>query len=527
MSKGTEEDSKSSISESESLEPTTIRVAILGTGLAGLATAYKLSKASTEAIRYEVHLFDERTSIGFDASSVKAVDKSGNPVRVDVPMRSFAGGYYRRAISFYKSLGLEFYDAKFSYSFSELDTTSRSAKTYFLHGGRKGTFSEGGKPVEMTWLAYLFSLIAVAFTFVYFTLVANYARPRGGLSFENEYCSKSAEHKRWCEDIEKHAGGEGPYGALDTGNEGPAPSVAVETLEQYARRWNLSKTFMRRFVVPLFCAVSTCDASVVLAAPASDIIDYKRTTFRQPHYLLRNNSISAVSALLAALDSQKDQVHLGQSVSAMLCEPTGQWTIRTAGGTDYSNFNHVVMAMAPRRICQLYTPLEKILASVQACMVRVLVHTDDRVLDYMRAEDVRDLNLLTDPLSGRTEATHVLKPGVYQTTSPLSLGNLYPGVSKGLEKGNNDAKIDHKVHTETQNAQSTPIRIDTSKILSESTFERVVRTPSLVDAVEELRTRQGRGNVWVAASWMWQGLVLLEGCLTSAESVSDGILARA
>ncbi|KAK9236945.1 hypothetical protein V1525DRAFT_188231 [Lipomyces kononenkoae] len=475
-------------SQGELASPRVVKVAVIGTGLAGLASAYYLATASNSRVQYNVHLFDENSSIGFDSSSVTAMDGNGIERRIDVPMRSFAGGYYKRIISLYKSLGLQFHDAKFTYSFSEVEEDSGDARTYFLHGGRQGTFRQGGKPSRQGTLKWTSDFVAVIFWYLYFSLIAALSTPKGGVSFENAVSPQTAHKKRFGND-------EAPkgYGTLDTDDESSVEdgSREIESLQEFARRWHIPAWFMDRFVVALFCAMSTCDARTIRNAPAADIIDYKRKTFGQPHYLLSGNSRSAVAALTAPL--AKENIHLGVAVKAMLSEGT-TWTIRTVA-EDYHHFSHVILATAPSRVAELHRPLVPVFRDIKAKIVRVIVHTDDRVLNFLESDDIRDLNLLKTSIG--TEATHVLFPGIYQTTSPTSL--------------NGDCGEDYGG------------RIAKSKVISESVFERVVRTNGLVDAVTKMRRRQGQHNVWVAGSWMWDGLVLLEGCVASAEAVCDGI----
>ncbi|KOS14298.1 hypothetical protein Malapachy_4061 [Malassezia pachydermatis] len=68
------------------------RIAIIGTGLAGLATAHFLQKANeSSSMTVEVYLFERNGSLGMDSESV-TVDVNGESRRVDVPMRAFSKG---------------------------------------------------------------------------------------------------------------------------------------------------------------------------------------------------------------------------------------------------------------------------------------------------------------------------------------------------------------------------------------------------------------------------------------------------
>jgi hypothetical protein len=91
----------------------TVKVAIVGSGLAGLTSAYTLSKQSDNGhgVHFDIHLFEkvcvsdafqttapiqfalQTSNLGMDFSSISIpVTGTDHEWRVDVPMRSFQGG---------------------------------------------------------------------------------------------------------------------------------------------------------------------------------------------------------------------------------------------------------------------------------------------------------------------------------------------------------------------------------------------------------------------------------------------------
>ncbi|KAJ2660178.1 hypothetical protein IW148_003897 [Coemansia sp. RSA 1199] len=84
------------------------RVAVVGSGLAGLATSYMLQKSG-----YTVELFEQENSIGMDAGSLTI-----DGVRIDVPFRVFTPDYYPYLYSLYTHLGIEFAAADYSLGFT-------------------------------------------------------------------------------------------------------------------------------------------------------------------------------------------------------------------------------------------------------------------------------------------------------------------------------------------------------------------------------------------------------------------------
>lgn len=92
----------------------TVKVAIIGSGLAGLTAAHLLARPVDNEgdVRFEVHIFEkvrydlkclksganpdrQANALGMDASSVSVRvpgTKEEKDIRVNVPMRSFQGG---------------------------------------------------------------------------------------------------------------------------------------------------------------------------------------------------------------------------------------------------------------------------------------------------------------------------------------------------------------------------------------------------------------------------------------------------
>lgn len=165
--------------------PRAIKVAVVGTGLAGLTAAHLLTKECTgNDVEFEVHLF-EKVSVNDivqaswnDPRARLPVSEWTLPLSLSrrLPLQRTGGltclcghfkevratnafrwfglmsslGYYRNLIALYRSLGVKFREADFSYSFSSLSfpasklATRRITATMIYNGasGRAGV----GKP---------------------------------------------------------------------------------------------------------------------------------------------------------------------------------------------------------------------------------------------------------------------------------------------------------------------------------------------------------------------------------------------
>jgi hypothetical protein len=104
----------------EPSEPGRKRVAVIGSGVAGLSAAYLLSR------KHEVHIFEREPTIGMDAHSL-----STHGARMDIPLRVFSESYYPNLCNLYKLVGVQ-YDLA-DYSFSCYGGAASSASAYFRY----------------------------------------------------------------------------------------------------------------------------------------------------------------------------------------------------------------------------------------------------------------------------------------------------------------------------------------------------------------------------------------------------------
>ncbi|KAK9472252.1 uncharacterized protein V1510DRAFT_417744 [Dipodascopsis tothii] len=449
--------------------PARPRVAVVGTGLAGLATAYYLGRDR----RFDIELFDSNPTIGLDAASLTVTTDAGRR-RVDVPMRSLAGGYYTNVLALYRELGLRLERQWYSFSFS-----ATTDGTYYIHqgqGGWRGTRLPGRVRAAVRDAA----------------VRARKAHTAGGASSAARAAAAAAAvWAAWASRTLFIAVCYIYFTALCLAVDPPADM----SLEAFLGRWLVPAWFADRFVVPMFAAMGTCTLETIRKAPAHDVVIYKRRTFLQPHFHLRDNVRAAVTRLL--VDIPADRRHLGVAVENV-AQRHGRWTLR-AGGRVHT-FDHVVLAVPPGVAAAMLTDesdyvrqtLMPLLQAVKSTVVEVCVHQDPVVLAHLHPDDVSDLNFVID--GDAIESTHVLGHGVFQTTNPV--------VSPML-----------------------------SGVLGRSVFERVTRSAAVDALADELARRNARGaaadasGLWVCGSWAWRGQVLLEGCVTSALDVAAAVRA--
>ena len=97
------------------------RIAVVGSGVAGLSTAYLLSRT------HEVHIFEREATVGMDAHSLCA-----HGARMDIPLRVFSASYYPNLCNLYNLVGIKYAMADYSFS-CRGSKSSSSPAAYFRY----------------------------------------------------------------------------------------------------------------------------------------------------------------------------------------------------------------------------------------------------------------------------------------------------------------------------------------------------------------------------------------------------------
>ncbi|KAF4217929.1 hypothetical protein CNMCM5878_005548 [Aspergillus fumigatiaffinis] len=394
-------------------------VAVVGTGMAGLTAAYLLHHDPQQ--RFRVRLIDKRDQISLSAESIPipcsepGVSKS---VWADVPMRAFAGGFYRNLIRMYDYLGVRYHSQPFVFSFSRLSSRRRQQQ----------------QPEEEPYMVHTSNFHQLS------PLL-----PQKGDVFQ------------WL-------------------------TEAVFALRLYLLARGAARVF-----------------------PAVDVLEYKKLTHRQPHYVVTDGVHTVQETLLRGLD-----VRLGVQSTKVTPTPNGvELTYRKADSEAQEItelFDLVVLAVSPDVVAHIFEPLSSTLSDVPTTTVKTVAHSDFANLPQVgtgvkpgvrvssKAGAPQHIYLRSN--ASTTESVHVQPNSVLVTTNPL-----------------------------------TPI--DKTKVIQSASFTRVLRSPRsrrLINRVfdkegrradsKAINWRSGDNGVYLAGGWCWDGMVLLEGCIVSAMRVA-------
>lgn len=385
--------------------------------------------------------------------------------RLDVPMRAFAGGFYRNLISLYTHLGIPYKRKRFLYTFSN------TSSTYHLHPSNLHRFPP--KPGGLSWLAHLLQLAVLYVAYTYFKICVFYVSPRT---------------------IPKN-----------------------ESLRSYLQRIHLPDFVTQYYLLPLFSAVSTCSHEALLDFPASDIIDYRRGVYAQSHYIVKDGVGTVQRRLLEGMT-----IHFNRHVEAVEVSKDGlvvKWSgLESVSLQGSAQFDRAILAVNPAVVAKIYKPLRQQMLQIPCCEVEVVIHTDGSML----------ADLFPGPPSAISEKSsllgikhaHIKAAELLLEATDADLIHLSTSISSKGRAAQTQASHLHSPGVLITTQPHKPI--PTEHVLGGTTFTRVLRTGESRDIVRGLATCDGENGVWVVGGWCWDGMVLLEGCVVSAARVARG-----
>ncbi|CEJ61989.1 hypothetical protein PMG11_10505 [Penicillium brasilianum] len=442
------------------------RVAVIGSGMAGLVTAYLLR---SDASRFEVELFERQDKVSLDSASLTIPTDHGNfskEHRVDLPMRAFADGYYTYLRRMYDYFGVRYASPRFIYTLSSIrGVANTKINPYFIHSSNNHRVPPL-RPESLSLGFWLLELVYLAICYYWFTACCFLIRP------------KTAE---------------------GTGRE--------ENFRQYVERIKLPRYYVKNYLLPLLSSVTTCPHDMLLNFPAVDLVEYERKTFRQPHYTI----VGGVRTIQESL-TKGQKVRFLSTVTAV--QNVGSnvrvtWRDEQSGHSSSALFDHVIMAVTPDVVGSIFLPLREAMGSVPTMKVPTVVHLDSIRLDdcnkSLRARISRDREgRASQPIhmcsnTNATESTHEHPSSVLITTSPIIPIN--------------QDKILHSV------TFTRVLRTPESRHL----LRHILDSQEVAYSTGKASSgwQNGNGNVWLVGGWCWDGMVMLEGCVFSAMRVAE------
>jgi predicted NAD/FAD-binding protein len=481
-----------------------IKIAVIGSGLAGLSAAYLLTKGSD---RFEVHLFEKNSSLGMDASSISIGPKKEH--RIDVPMRSFMSGYYSHLFRLYQHLQIPAKKAKFSFGWYRIrqDTKQQYEPTdvasytknesYLIYSGARTVGSldrvefDTNSMIDtfQSFLTFLWTSCIVAFSYFQILFISLYMHHSGHL--------KNPDH-----------------------------FICQITLDEFFKRYRIHDYFAHQVFVPLFAAVCTNSYHSMLKYPASDVLEYMALGVFEESYVAGCGVQQVVKRLSAPLE----HIHLKTQIVHIRPDTDHRYQIQDEQNKTYS-IDHILFATQGNQAARILKklaqsdpcPQSRRILQDQIDMLRhfqydtalVINHTDTRLLpsnpSHWKALNLAMVDKTVDP--GHSE---LIVSSPHDTTMTTHILNL----------------THHQIAKDCIYLQTTNpcLSVDPRKVLSIAWFERATVTVkskralqthlfTVQDGEYQLGPCQGKNGIWFVGSYCWKGIPLLEGCVASAEYV--------
>lgn len=417
--------------------------------------------------------------------------QTGTVERVDLPMRASAGGYYANLNRMYRHLGIPMHPVRFLYVFTKalrpnLDTPAPQPESppssspseaaaavpggYFIHASNHHQLRPP-RPSSYGLFRYLLEVIFLIVCHSWFTACCFVVRP-----------------------------------------------VETENFSSFLDRIWVPRRYITHYVLPILSSVSTCTHTQLLTFPAADLVSYITKSYNQPHYTVCGRVRQVQKRLAQGIEDVRTQCRvMGVALDPDSSKPVVWW--RGVDSEVHNEvFDRVVLTVSPDIAARIFPRLQAVLARIPTTLVessviapvdpagRYSVVSDDDgeeesgCIHHQAGVDAESapaqVITVRTQFSGkttRTEAVHALPSGVMVQTCPLD--------------GAGELK----------------------RTLKTAEFTRTLRTPRSRAIVEALLGRgnfdvgwvNGQDNVWLAGSWCWDGMVLLEGCVVSAMRISE------
>lgn len=315
------------------------RIAVIGSGVAGLTAAYVLNAKD------RVTLFEADSRLGGHAHTHEVPQADGSVLRVDTGFIVHNERTYPTLLRLFAELGIETQD-------SEMSMSVRCDGCGLEYAGARAK-GRGILPRPSTLLRgrYLLMLLEV---------LRFYGRARALLAEAN---------------------------SAAVGVQAGAAARPEPTLGEFLQREKFSSYFISHFMTPVVSAVWSCDPSTALAYPARYLF-----TFLGQHGLLgvtgspqwrtvTGGSRSYVDKLAAALPD----IRLSSPVTVVRRHPEGvELTTQRGTGTVTENFDAVVIATHPEQALRLLRDAspaeEKALGGMPYSVNHTVFHRDAGVL---------------------------------------------------------------------------------------------------------------------------------------------------
>jgi len=359
-----------------------LKIAVVGTGIAGLSCAYLLSQ------EHEVTVFESADTLGMDSASTTYAG-----ARMDVPLRTFSADYYPNLTALYNQLGVKFAHANYEFACYRHDEETPYFSFFNICRHHVVKKIVGYDSISFPVLV---SLNPVS-VYRYFSLMTEF------YFFQRRGPSDLASGK-----------------------------CANKTFKEYALQ-NHSEQFYYDLILPMLSVICTCSWEAVGNYPAEIVVDYLAGRARKhPIGSTTLRAISGTQETVKRLSENFRRILTGCRVERVTIarngqQPTVKW-MQNGGNSQTESFDHVVIATQANAALAILdgTPDHaKALSSIKYEKSRTVLHCDESLVPatlkgtctLIRTENQSDCTIWMNRIDGHLAKD--LHKNVYQTWNPL------------------------------------------------------------------------------------------------------------
>ena len=345
-----------------------MKIAIIGSGIAGLSAAWLFHQAG-----HRVLLYEKQGAIGMDSHTID-IEMDGEKHRIDIPLRTFNGAGWGNLQKLYRAIGIQSQVVDLSHSISDLNGKLLFGYHNLRLNGidlpylKKRRFFnlEVGKVLMDIWRFHR--------------------------------SAKQISH---------------------------LPRIAEMTIDEYLVAGGYSRSFVLRYLYPLLGTICTCSHKHLRQYPATIIMETLQKILGQSLRRVCGGTQSIVKSLVKGID----EIYLDTGIVEIQNSESGVW-LRTEDGQKVS-CDHIIIATQPNHAKKfLPVTMQKeigVMNSFSYDSVRIDIHRDPHFMPkYYR--DWSTLNFMIPDGHGESMSTawmNQLEQGwgqrepIFQTMNPV------------------------------------------------------------------------------------------------------------
>lgn len=298
----------------------TLRIAVIGSGIAGLTAAWLLREQA------DVTLYEAGPRAGMGAYAVD-YESHGSTTRIDIPLRIFCRGYYHNLLSLYEALGVRAIQSDHAGVFAD------SAGRILLH---YGTLRIGG--FRLTYL-----------------------KPDSLLS--GRAWRLASASRRFFRQVKSDAQASDRFTEM--------------SFADYLESLSTPQDFIDSALLPILSVTCTCDYASVLSYPADIMIDYLAGGIHDFGVMYAEGGVDNIVPRLL----EGTQLQTNAPVKAIRPAGDGLQLKLQEGGS--AHFDHVIVAAQAHQaaaMLQDFPDHVPLLERVPFATSELCIHTDERVM---------------------------------------------------------------------------------------------------------------------------------------------------